>query len=116
MRGQRPPGAAPAIAARAESLPLDDDAVDAAMASITIHHWERPQDGLRELARVARHRVVILTFDLAHLPAWQQEYLAEGLEIERPALPQPGADRRRAARHRAGRAAAHARGLHRRLL
>src|SRR5437763_13552276 len=37
MRAQRPPGAAPAIAARAEALPLDDGSVDAAMACVTIH-------------------------------------------------------------------------------
>src|SRR5438552_7917185 len=40
MRAQRPEGAAPAIDARAEALPLDDDAVDAAMACVTIHHWD----------------------------------------------------------------------------
>ena len=45
MRGQRPPDAAPAIAARAEALPLDDDAVDAAMACVTVHHWEPPDAG-----------------------------------------------------------------------
>lgn len=87
MRSQRPDGAAPAIVARAEALPLDDDSVDAAMAAITVHHWEPPEAGIAELARVASRRVVILTFDLAHLPAWQREALAEGLEIERPRFP-----------------------------
>lgn len=84
MRAQRPPAAAPAIAARAEALPLDDDAVDAAMACVTIHHWEPPQAGLAELRRVARGPVVVFTFDLDCLPAWQQDYLAAGLAIERP--------------------------------
>ena len=87
MRAQRPVGRAPAIVARAEDLPMDDNSVDAAMASITIHHWQSPETGLRELARVARRRVVVLTFDLAHLPAWQRDYLAEGLEIEQPRFP-----------------------------
>ena len=50
MRAQRPVGAAPAIAARAEALPLDDDAVDAAMACVTIHHWESPEAGLGRAA------------------------------------------------------------------
>jgi len=59
MRAQRPPGAAPAIAARAEALPLDDGAVDAAMACVTIHHWERPETGLAELRRVARGPVCV---------------------------------------------------------
>ncbi len=87
MRAQRPAGAAPVIAARAEALPLDDDAVDAAMACVTIHHWEPPQAGLAELRRVARGPVVVFTFDLTALPAWQREFLAEGLEIERPRFP-----------------------------
>jgi SAM-dependent methyltransferase len=87
MRAQRPPGAAPAIAARAEALPLDDGAVDAAMACVTIHHWEPPAAGLAELRRVARRTVVVLTFELAALPVWQREFLAEGLTIERPRFP-----------------------------
>lgn len=84
MRGQRPPGAAPAIAARAEALPLDDDAVDAAMACVTIHHWDPREAGLAELRRVARGAVVVFTFELESLPAWQLEFLREGVEIERP--------------------------------
>jgi SAM-dependent methyltransferase len=87
MRAQRPAGAAPAINARAEALPFDDDAVDAAMACVTIHHWEPPEAGLVELRRVARGPVVVFTFDLDRLPAWQREHLAEGLEIERPRFP-----------------------------
>jgi SAM-dependent methyltransferase len=87
MRAQRPPGAAPAIDARAESLPLDDRSVDAAMACVTIHHWDPPESGLAELRRVARGPVVVFTFDLDALPAWQQEHLAEGLGIERPRFP-----------------------------
>ena len=63
MRGQRPAGAAPAIDAKAEALPLEDSSVDAALAILTVHHWDDPARGLAELCRVARDRVVILTFD-----------------------------------------------------
>ena len=87
MRAQRPAGAAPAIDARAEALPLDDGAVDAAMACVTIHHWESAEAGLAELRRVARGPVVVFTFELDHLPAWQLEYLREGVEKERPRFP-----------------------------
>jgi SAM-dependent methyltransferase len=87
MRAQRPATAAPAIAARAEALPLDDRTVDAAMACVTIHHWESAEAGLAELRRVARGPVVIFTFELAHLPAWQQEFLREGIVKERPRFP-----------------------------
>jgi SAM-dependent methyltransferase len=87
MRAQRVADAAPAICARAEALPFDDDAVDAAMACVTIHHWEPPDAGLVELRRVARGPVVVFTFDLDGLPAWQQDFLAEGLAVERPRFP-----------------------------
>jgi ubiquinone/menaquinone biosynthesis C-methylase UbiE len=83
----RPAGAAPAIAARAEMLPFDDGAVDAAMACVTIHHWEPPAAGLAELRRVARGPVVVFTFELDHLPAWQLEFLREGVAAELPRYP-----------------------------
>ena len=84
MRAQRPAGAAPALDARAEALPFDDDSFDAAMACVTIHHWQPPEAGLAEMRRVARGPVVVFTFELDSLPEWQQDYLAAGLEIERP--------------------------------
>jgi SAM-dependent methyltransferase len=84
MRAQRPHGAAPALAARAEELPFDDDAFDAAMACVTIHHWESPHAGLAELRRVARGPVVVFTFELECLPAWQLEHLRECVAIEQP--------------------------------
>jgi SAM-dependent methyltransferase len=87
MRAQRAADAAPALDARAEALPFDDDSFDAAMACVTIHHWEPAAAGLAELRRVARGPVVVFTFDLDGLPAWQQEHLHEGLVIERPRFP-----------------------------
>jgi SAM-dependent methyltransferase len=62
MRAQRPAGAAPCVAAAAESLPFEDQSFDAAMAFATVHHWQDPIAGLREMRRVAR-RVVIFTHD-----------------------------------------------------
>jgi SAM-dependent methyltransferase len=87
MRGQRSADAAPAICAHAEALPFDDDAVDATMACVTIHHWEAPDLGLAELRRVSRGPVVIFTFELDKLPPWQLDFLAEGVAIERPRFP-----------------------------
>jgi SAM-dependent methyltransferase len=64
MAAQRPRELAPAIRAYAAELPLRDDAVDAAQAVLTIHHWgETAERGVRELRRVARGPVVIVTFD-----------------------------------------------------
>ena len=62
MRAQRPAGAAPCVAAVAESLPFEDQSFDAAMAFATVHHWQDPIAGLREMRRVAR-RVVVFTHD-----------------------------------------------------
>jgi len=62
MRSQRPPDAAPYLAGSAENLPFNDQSFDAAMAFSTIHHWQDPIAGLREMRRVAR-RAVVFTFD-----------------------------------------------------
>jgi SAM-dependent methyltransferase len=65
MIAQRPAGAAPVIQAAAESLPLADDSVDAAMAIFSDHHWSDRAAGMREMRRVARERVVLLNADPA---------------------------------------------------
>jgi SAM-dependent methyltransferase len=82
MRAQRPPDAAEAINAAAEALPLADASVDAALAVLTVHHWRDPIAGLRELRRVARGPVVLLTFDPDQ---------AEALWLVRDYLPELGA-------------------------
>ena len=84
MRAQRPADAAPCLAGAAESLPLDDDSVDAAMACVTIHHWADRAAGLAELRRVARGPVVVFTFELDDLVAWQRDYFAAAMAIEQP--------------------------------
>ena len=63
MIAQRPAGAAPAVRAVAEAIPLRDGAVDAAMAVLTVHHWSDLEAGIAELRRVARRRIVILGWD-----------------------------------------------------
>ncbi|GAA1235157.1 MerR family transcriptional regulator [Kitasatospora nipponensis] len=90
MRAQRPAGAAPCVAARAERLPFADQSFDAAMAFSTVHHWHDPIAGLREMRRVAR-RVVVFTHD-ASATGWlhrfwlSRDYLPEvaGLVTGRP--------------------------------
>lgn len=62
MLAQRPWGAAPAVRATAEALPLPDHAVDAALAVLTVHHWTDPAAGIAELVRVS-DRQVVLTWD-----------------------------------------------------
>ena len=92
MRAQRPAGAARCVAAVAESLPFEDQSFDAAMAFATIHHWQDPIAGLREMRRVAR-RVVVFTFDASEF-GWRRrfwltrDYLPEiaDLLVGRPSL------------------------------
>ncbi len=86
--GEQDPAAAVAVvAARPESLPFADDEFEAAMACLALHHWDDPIAGLRELRRVTSGPVVILALDLAHLVAWQRDYLAPVVAIERRRQP-----------------------------
>src|SRR4051812_11420287 len=89
MRAQRPPDAAEAIDGHAESLPLGDASTDAATAILTVHHWGDPIAGLRELRRVARGPVVVLTFDPAAADSlWLvRDYLPELAAIDRARFP-----------------------------
>ncbi len=88
MRVQRPLHLAPALDATAERLPFDDNSFDAAMAMITIHQWSDVDRGLRELRRVSRGPVAILTFDAeALLDFWLNEYVPEVVATERVRFP-----------------------------
>lgn len=63
MIAQRQAGSAPVVRAVAEALPFADSSIDCTLAILTIHHWASPSGGLAEMQRVARRRVVILTWD-----------------------------------------------------
>ena len=76
MIGQRPHSAVKAIQASSENLPFKDDSFDASMAILTVHHWSDLVAGLREMQRVTRGSVIILTFDPTSRP-WLTDYLPE---------------------------------------
>jgi len=85
MAAQRSPELAPALRAFADDLPLRDASVDAAMAVLTVHHWDEGQErGVRELRRVARGPVVVLTYDAAvSARMWlMADYLPEVAELD----------------------------------
>lgn len=90
MRAQRPRHLAPAVVGRAEALPFDDGAFDAAMATITVHQWQDLEKGLTELRRVTRGPIVILTFDPQRMQRfWLAEYAPALIAVEarrQPAL------------------------------
>ena len=78
MLAQRAHDAAPAVCGVAEALPFADGMFDAALATLTLHHWQDLAGGVAELRRVAR-RAVVLTFDTVfELDQWiVHEYLPE---------------------------------------
>lgn len=89
MRQQRLSASkSPAINASAELLPFDDNSFDAAMAIITIHHWENLKKGISEMRRVTKGPVVILTFDpdALHL-GWLASCFPELVAVEAKRYP-----------------------------
>jgi len=89
MRSQRiSKDKAPAINAKADNLPFDDQSFDAAMALLTVHHWPDLEKGLKELRRVTKDRVVIMTFDPDELDNfWNANYFPELIAIEKKRYP-----------------------------
>lgn len=88
MIRQRPRGAAPVVRAASTALPFRDGAFDAATAFLTVHHWPDRRAGIREMARVARRRVAILTWDPGTSGFWLvDDYFPEILDTDRRIFP-----------------------------
>jgi ubiquinone/menaquinone biosynthesis C-methylase UbiE len=89
MIAKRPEGTAPALQGVAESLPLEERSVDAAMAVFTVHHWSDLAAGLAEMRRVARKRIVLLTIDATkNAEIWTlAEYFPEAMALEEEVMP-----------------------------
>jgi SAM-dependent methyltransferase len=90
MAAQRLPDLAPAVRGSAGPLPLRDGSFDAAMAILTIHHWaDQLEVGVRELRRVARGPVVVVTYDPSVTATmWLlADYLPEAAALDRELFP-----------------------------
>jgi SAM-dependent methyltransferase len=88
MRAQRPPTLSAAIDARAEALPFEDKSFDAAMALVTVHQWSDLRAGLKEMRRVARGPVLVLTADPDVLRRfWLSRYAPEAISVEAGRMP-----------------------------
>jgi SAM-dependent methyltransferase len=89
MRAQRAGlGRHPAVSARADRLPFDEGAFDAAMALLTVHHWPDLETGLAEVRRVTLGPVVVMTYDGDQLDVfWNARYFPEVIEVERRRYP-----------------------------
>jgi len=84
MIRQRPDGAAPALRAVAEALPLRDGSFDAAMALLTVQHWSDPGRGLAELRRVASRIVILLASTLTSSMWLTRDYFPAMARQRRP--------------------------------
>jgi SAM-dependent methyltransferase len=86
MIRKRGPAAAKAIQANADDLPFADKSFDASMAILTIHHWPDKEAGLREMRRVTRGPIVLLTYDPSHRP-WLTDYVPELAALDETQMP-----------------------------
>jgi SAM-dependent methyltransferase len=87
MIRQRGASAAAVVQGYAEDLPFDDNSFDASMAILTIHHWADKEKGLKEMRRVTRDRVVVLTFDPSHRGFWLADYIPELVALDEAQMP-----------------------------
>jgi SAM-dependent methyltransferase len=86
MIAKRGPMAARVVEASAGALPFADKSFDASMAILTIHHWPDKEAGLREMRRVTRGPIVLLTFDPAQRP-WLTDYLPDLVALDDVRMP-----------------------------
>jgi len=83
MRAQRPSHCSPAIDAVAECLHFPDQHFGAAMATFTVHQWSDLELGLKEMRRVTRGPIVIMTCDPDELARfWLNLYSPEVIATE----------------------------------
>lgn len=88
MRARRPPRLTRAVDAVAEDLPFADGEFDAAMTLFSLHQWSDAAAGLREIRRVTRGPVVVLTCDPATVrDFWLYDYAPEVLDTEADRFP-----------------------------
>lgn len=83
MRAQRPTRLARAVDAVAEDLPFADGEFEGSMTLFSVHQWSDVAAGLREMRRVTRGPVVLLTCDPKLVTDfWLYEYAPEVLDVE----------------------------------
>ena len=87
MIRQRPHDAAPVVQGRAEALPFAHASFDASMAVLSVHHWTDQETGLREMRRVTRGAVVLLTFDTSHPAFWLADYIPALVTLDEAIFP-----------------------------
>ena len=87
MIARRPRETGPAVCGSAESLPFADDSFDVAMAILTLHHWQDQAAGFAELKRVARRRVLLVTWIDDSPRYWLEDYFPEFRALDQRIFP-----------------------------
>ena len=88
MIEQRPISDAKVIQGCAEDLPFEDNAFDASMAVLTIHHWYDQEKGVKEMRRVTKGKIVFLTYDAAFRGFWLTDYFPELVRLDESQMPE----------------------------
>jgi SAM-dependent methyltransferase len=87
MIRQRRIPAASVVQGHAEDLPFEDRSFDASMAILTVHHWADKEKGLKEMRRVARGEIVILTYDPSFRGFWLADYIPGLVDLDEAQMP-----------------------------
>ncbi|WP_241846234.1 class I SAM-dependent methyltransferase [Streptomyces sp. MJM1172] len=74
MRARRSAAPPRAVDAVAEDLPFEDGGFDGARTLFSVHQWSDAEAGLREMRRVSRGPVVVLTCDPEELVVGRHRY------------------------------------------
>jgi SAM-dependent methyltransferase len=75
------------VQARAEALPFAAHTFDCALAVLTIHHWTDVGRGMAEMRRVARRKIVLLTWLGFTAPFWLVDYLPQIKTVDEAIFP-----------------------------
>ena len=87
MSRQRKNLVAKVVQGQAEHLPFEPASFDASMAVLTVHHWSDQERGIREMRRVTKGRIVILTFDPDVEWFWLADYFPKLAELDNQQMP-----------------------------
>ncbi|KAN0041149.1 hypothetical protein ACTFIV_003685 [Dictyostelium citrinum] len=88
MRALRPKEFAVAIDAYVENLPFKDNEFEASMSTFSVHQWSNLEAGLKEMRRVTKNQVILLTCDPKLVQDfWLNEYAPGVLGAEAKRYP-----------------------------
>lgn len=91
------------LAGSAEQIPIDDNVIDGAMATLTLHHWGNLDIGFEEIARVLKPNTPFVIFSSTPEQMkgyWLNHYFPKMLEAS--ILQMPSLDRIKAAATKTG--------------